>query len=200
MNFLYCTLIGYFIGAISPSYIMSKMHGFDIRDKGSRNAGASNVVIVLGKAMGALCAVIDIAKAALTVLLAQSLMPKFALAFPVTGVACILGHIFPFYMNFKGGKGLACLGGTVLMYSRSFFLILLAVEIIVLFLTILFMFKGCGTFSEEKGLENFDVGDSSLSLCQHLIPDGFIELFEYEITPFMNWLESSFVLAFDPLS
>lgn len=131
MNFLYCTLIGYFIGAISPSYIMSKMHGFDIRDKGSRNAGASNVVIVLGKAMGALCAVIDIAKAALIVLLAQSLMPKFALAFPVTGVACILGHIFPFYMKFRGGKGLACLGGIVLVFDWRVFLILLAVETVV---------------------------------------------------------------------
>ena len=122
MNFLYCILIGYFIGVISPSYIMSKLRGFDIRDKGSHNAGASNVAMVLGKSMGAICAVIDIAKAFFAVWLAQTLMPHFALAFPVAGVACILGHIFPFYMNFKGGKGLACLGGIILAFDwRVFF-------------------------------------------------------------------------------
>ncbi|MBE6566091.1 MAG: glycerol-3-phosphate 1-O-acyltransferase PlsY [Ruminococcaceae bacterium] len=131
MNFLYCILIGYFIGAISPSYIMSKMRGFDIRDKGSHNAGASNVIMVLGKTMGVLCALLDIAKAFLVVWLAQKLMPDFELAFPLAAAACILGHIFPFYMKFKGGKGLACLGGIVLAYDWRVFLSLLAVELVV---------------------------------------------------------------------
>ncbi len=129
MDFLYCIFIGYFIGAISPSYIMSKMRGFDIRDKGSHNAGASNVVLVLGKAMGALCALIDISKAFFAVWLAQTLMPDFALAFTITGVACTLGHIFPFYMKFRGGKGLACFGGMVLAFDWRVFLVMLVVEI-----------------------------------------------------------------------
>ena len=133
MNFLYCILIGYFIGAISTSYIISKLHGFDIRDKGSHNAGASNVVVVLGKKMGILCAVIDIAKAFFAVWLAQKLMPDFALAFPITGVACVLGHIFPFYMKFKGGKGLACLAGIILAYDWRVFLIMLAAEAVIVF-------------------------------------------------------------------
>jgi len=131
MNFLYCILIGYFIGAISPSYIMSKMLGFDIRDKGSHNAGASNVAMVLGRSLGAICAVIDIAKAFFVVWLAQTLMPNFALAFPVAGVACILGHIFPFYMKFKGGKGLACMGGIILAFDWRVFLAMLALELII---------------------------------------------------------------------
>ncbi len=131
MNFLYCILIGYFIGAISPSYITSKIRGFDIRDKGSHNAGASNVAMVLGKSLGALCAIIDVAKAFLAVCLAQMLMPHFALALPVTGVACILGHIFPFYMSFKGGKGLACLGGMILAFDWRAFLGMLALELVI---------------------------------------------------------------------
>ncbi len=135
MHFLYCVIIGYFIGAISPSYIMSKMRGFDIRDKGSHNAGASNVVMVLGKTKGVLCALIDISKAFFAIWLTQRLMPHFALAFPLTGVACTLGHIFPFYMKFRGGKGLACLGGMILAFDWRVFLIMLTVEIIVVLIS-----------------------------------------------------------------
>ena len=51
MDFLYCILIGYFIGTVNPSYIIAKIHGFDIREKGSGNAGASNAVILYGTEM-----------------------------------------------------------------------------------------------------------------------------------------------------
>ena len=99
-------MIGYFIGAVNPSYIIAKIRGFDIRDKGSHNAGASNAVILLGKTIGVLCALLDIAKTVFAIWLAQKLMPEFTWGYAVTGVACALGHIFPFYMKFKGGKGL----------------------------------------------------------------------------------------------
>ncbi|MBQ9749128.1 MAG: glycerol-3-phosphate 1-O-acyltransferase PlsY [Clostridia bacterium] len=131
MDFLYCILIGYFIGTVNPSYIIAKIHGFDIREKGSRNAGASNAVILLGKTIGILCALFDIAKTFFAIWLSQKLMPDFALAFSVTAVACSLGHIFPFYMKFKGGKGLACLGGMILAFDWRVFLIMLAIEIVV---------------------------------------------------------------------
>lgn len=131
MDFLYCILIGYFIGAVNPSYIIAKIHGFDIREKGSGNAGASNAVILLGKTIGILCALFDIAKTFFAIWLSQKLMPDFALAFSVTAVACSLGHIFPFYMKFKGGKGLACLGGMILAFDWRVFLIMLAIEIVV---------------------------------------------------------------------
>ncbi len=131
MDFLYCILIGYFIGTVNPSYIIAKIHGFDIREKGSRNAGASNAVILLGKTIGILCALFDIAKTFFAIWLSQKLMPDFSLAFSVTAVACSLGHIFPFYMKFKGGKGLACLGGMILAFDWRVFLIMLAIEIVV---------------------------------------------------------------------
>ena len=135
MKYILCILIGYLIGTINPSYIIAKLRGFDIREKGSRNAGASNALILFGKVLGIGCAVFDIAKATFAIWLCGKLFPELAYSFAVTGAACILGHVFPFYMKFKGGKGLACLGGMILAFDWRVFLIMLAAEIIVVIVT-----------------------------------------------------------------
>lgn len=135
MKYLISLLIGYLIGTVNPAYIISKIRGFDIRKKGSGNAGASNALIILGKTVGVFCALFDIAKTCFAIWLTGALFTRTALIFAVTAVACILGHIFPFYMKFKGGKGLACLGGTILMYDWRVFLIMLAGELVVVLLT-----------------------------------------------------------------
>jgi len=135
MKYLLCILIGYLIGAINPSYIIARIRGFDIREKGSKNAGASNALIVFGKLLGVACAVFDIAKATFAIWLCGKLFPTLAFGFAVTGVACILGHVFPFYMKFRGGKGLACLGGMILAFDWRVFLIMLACEILVAVVT-----------------------------------------------------------------
>lgn len=133
MEILGCLLIGYLIGAFSPSYIIGMMNGYDIRKKGSGNAGASNVIILKGKKIGAFCAILDITKACLALWITGKLFPEFQHAFPIAGTACILGHIFPFYMKFRGGKGLACLGGVVLMTDPSpwLFLVMISIELVV---------------------------------------------------------------------
>ena len=135
MKYALCLLIGYLIGAINPSYIIAKLRGFDIREKGSKNAGASNALILFGKVLGIGCALFDIAKATFAIWLCGKLFPELTYSFAVTGVACILGHVFPFYMDFKGGKGLACLGGMILAFDCRVFLIMLAAEIIVAIVT-----------------------------------------------------------------
>jgi glycerol-3-phosphate acyltransferase PlsY len=135
MKYLISLLIGYLIGTINPAYIISKIRGFDIRKKGSGNAGASNALMILGKAVGVFCALFDIAKACFAIWLTRTLFESTALIFAITSVACMLGHIFPFYMKFKGGKGLACLGGTILMYDWRVFLFMLAGELVVVLLT-----------------------------------------------------------------
>lgn len=135
MEFLLCILIGYSIGTINPSYIIAKIHGFDIRKLGSGNAGASNALILLGKTIGVVCALLDMTKAAVAIRLCEKLFPDFTHFFVVAGVSCILGHIFPFYMKFKGGKGLACLGGIVLTFDWRVFLIMLSFEMIVALVT-----------------------------------------------------------------
>lgn len=135
MKYVLCILIGYLIGAINPSYIIAKLRGFDIREKGSKNAGASNALILFGKVLGIGCALFDIAKATFAIWLCEKLFPELTYSFAVTGAACILGHVFPFYMNFKGGKGLACLGGMILAFDWRVFLIMLAAEIVVAIVT-----------------------------------------------------------------
>lgn len=135
MKYVFCILIGYLIGTINPSYIIAKLQGFDIREKGSKNAGASNALILFGKVLGVGCALFDIAKAAFAIWLCAKLFSELAYSFAVTGVACILGHVFPFYMKFRGGKGLACLGGMILAFEWRVFLVMLAIEIVVAFVT-----------------------------------------------------------------
>lgn len=128
-------LIGYFIGTVNPSYIIAKINGFDIRQRGSRNAGASNAVILLGKSVGLVCALFDIAKPCIAIAISRLVFPDFKLNFALAGCACILGHILPFYMGFKGGKGLACLGGVILTFDWRVFLVMLACELVVAFVT-----------------------------------------------------------------
>ena len=135
MDIILCGLFGYLIGNINPSYIIGRIKGFDIRENGSGNAGASNAVLLMGKKVGAFSAVFDIFKAFFAVTLAFRLFPACAIAKEVAGLSCILGHIFPVFMNFKGGKGLACIGGSVMAYNLKLFLILLTAEIILALIT-----------------------------------------------------------------
>ncbi|MBO4904368.1 MAG: glycerol-3-phosphate 1-O-acyltransferase PlsY [Lachnospiraceae bacterium] len=133
-------IIGYFFGCINFSYIVSRIKGFDIRHYGSGNAGASNVVIVIGKKAGLFVALFDIFKAFLAYKLAQYLFPEAFLdgiscAGMIAGVGAVLGHIFPFYLGFKGGKGLACYGGTILAIDVRLFLVLFVVALFIAVIT-----------------------------------------------------------------
>lgn len=130
LSILFVILFGYLIGSINISYFMGRMRGYDIRKEGSGNAGASNVVIMMGKKIGLIVALLDIFKAFLVCTIVIKLFPDIVYMGPIAGVACILGHIFPFYMQFKGGKGLATLGGTILALDPKLFIILLSISII----------------------------------------------------------------------
>lgn len=112
--------IGYLLGNIQAAYILGKLiRKVDIRTMGQGNAGASNAVESLGWKFGVLVGVIDILKGVISILLVKLLFdvglnPEGALLLYVNGYAAILGHIYPFYMNFKGGKGTATLVGVLL--------------------------------------------------------------------------------------
>ncbi len=134
-KYFLCALTGYLVGTFNPSYVLSTLKGFDIRGRGSGNAGASNALILLGKKAGAICAALDIFKAFIVVFAMTHIFGDLHLAYAVTSAACILGHIFPFYMKFKGGKGLACLCGIILCYDWRYFLIALSVAVIIALLT-----------------------------------------------------------------
>ena len=130
MQYLLSILIGYLFGTFNTAYIIGKLRGIDIRTKGSGNAGASNATTVLGKKVGVVCALCDILKAVLAYKLVQMLFPALPIAGMLSGIACVAGHIFPFWMGFKGGKGLASLAGCVLAYDWKLFLIYLALAVV----------------------------------------------------------------------
>lgn len=135
LSVILCILMGYLIGCINPAYLFARIRGFDIRKTGSGNAGASNAVIVMGKTVGIISAILDIAKGVLSVRLAMLLFPELVYAGEIAGVASILGHIFPVFMGFRGGKGLAALGGVILAFDIRIFLIMLLLEILLIFIT-----------------------------------------------------------------
>lgn len=135
MNILLSFLPGYLLGCINPAYILGKIKGFDIRKEGSKNAGASNALITMGPLVGVLTAVFDIFKAWLSFKIASLLFPAFTAAGIIGGSACMLGHMFPVFMGFKGGKGFACLGGTVLAYSPFVFFVMLLCALVIALLS-----------------------------------------------------------------
>lgn len=104
-------IVGYFLGCVQPAYIIGRLiKNIDIRKYGSNNAGASNATIVLGWKYGIFVGFIDIAKAITAVLIVKhSYINSSDLHFLMylTGAFVILGHNYPFYMRFKGGKGTA---------------------------------------------------------------------------------------------
>jgi acyl phosphate:glycerol-3-phosphate acyltransferase len=107
---IFFPLIGYLIGAIPFGLLIGKMVGVDVRTQGSRNIGATNVNRVLGKKLGAITLICDVVKGLLPMYLAASFLPESAtkeLLVAITGVLGVLGHMFPVYLKFRGGKGVA---------------------------------------------------------------------------------------------
>jgi len=135
IGIIFVVILSYLIGSINLSYIISKSRGYDIRNHGSGNAGASNVVIMMGKKMGIIVALVDIFKAFFVCTIAIKLFPNRIYMGPLAGTAVMLGHIFPIFMNFRGGKGLATLGGTILALDPKMFVVLLSIAIVLAVVT-----------------------------------------------------------------
>ena len=134
-NALLCCVIGYALGNLNPAYLLGKRKGYDVRKDGSGNAGASNALILAGKAAFFVTASVDILKAFLACRLCRALFPDLLIAEQLGGTFCILGHMFPAVLHFRGGKGLACLGGVILSWHWKAFLFLLLLAALIAFLT-----------------------------------------------------------------
>jgi glycerol-3-phosphate acyltransferase PlsY len=107
---------GYLLGSISPAYFLGKaLKGIDVRDQGFRNAGARNVYHLLGIVPASITAIVDLGKGIAAVLIADRLLnlPDSWLFVPAW--AAVLGHIFPFYLRLRGGKGMAVSTGIALL-------------------------------------------------------------------------------------
>jgi len=108
------TLVSYLLGSIPFGLLIAKTKGVDIREQGSGNIGATNVLRCLGKPLGITCFVLDVLKGYLPSAFFPNLgncAPEFGILF---GAAAILGHNFPVFLKFKGGKGVATSAGVLL--------------------------------------------------------------------------------------
>ncbi len=103
-------LLAYLVGAIPFGLLLSRGSGVDIRRQGSRNIGATNVARLLGKKLGILTLLLDVLKGFLPIWLAGLFIapgPQHNLVVGLCGAAAVLGHMFPVYLGFRGGKGVA---------------------------------------------------------------------------------------------
>ncbi len=143
-------VISYFLGSLNFGVILSKsMKKEDVRNSGSGNAGTTNMMRTYGKAWGFLTIAGDILKVVLAIFIAFKIMPvdEFKVAigsisdYPqvvlksFAGLFAVLGHIFPCYFQFKGGKGVATSGGMVIVIDWKIALILLAIFALTILLT-----------------------------------------------------------------
>jgi glycerol-3-phosphate acyltransferase PlsY len=109
---LVSALIGYLFGCIQSAYLIGKLAGkLDIRDHGSGNAGASNITSTLGLKYGVIVGLVDILKGFFAVLVVSLIYPNDLSMTYLAGLMAVVGHIFPFFMKFRGGKGVATLAG-----------------------------------------------------------------------------------------
>lgn len=116
-----CLLIGYVFGLFQTAYIYGRLHGIDIRNYGSGNAGTTNTLRVFGTKAGLLVLLGDIMKCILAVVITGVIFgdshPDMVYLLKMyTAAGAIIGHNFPFYLKFKGGKGIAATAGLILSF------------------------------------------------------------------------------------
>ena len=130
MQYLLIILCAYLLGSSNLAFFLSKRAKIDARSQGSGNLGASNAMVLMGWKAAIIVGLHDIGKTLVSVLLAQWIF-KLPYAGEVAGVASVMGHIFPFYLGFKGGKGYACFVGMAFALDWKLSLILAVVLVVV---------------------------------------------------------------------
>ena len=140
-SYIIVAIVAYLLGSISFSVIISKkMAGFDVREKGSGNAGATNMLRSVGKGAAALTLLADALKGVVAILFAIIVGAIVkdtdkALLVQIAGIAVVLGHTFPIFFGFKGGKGIATSLGVLLMTNWKIALICLVFALVLIILT-----------------------------------------------------------------
>ena len=133
MQYILVIALSYLLGCSNMAKYIAAVKKVDLSAGGSGNPGASNAVILMGWGAGILTALHDIGKSALAVVLARLVFPEVPHIGAIAGVASVLGHIYPFWMRFKGGKGFASyLGMTIALNWKFAIVVLLLVGIVTL--------------------------------------------------------------------
>ncbi len=178
-QFISAILIGYLFGCFQTSYFISKKFGEkDIRDMGSGNAGASNVTSEMGWKFGILTGISDVLKAYIPVKLIVLIFPtslQQVELMAITGIGALLGHIYPFFMNFRGGKGIACYIGLLLAINWQIgltaIMMLILLTVITDYVSVgsIFLYLIVPILAYYKGSSNIVVGCSGILLIVGII-------------------------------
>ncbi len=142
-------VIAYLIGSVNFSVILSKkMAGFDVREKGSGNAGTTNMLRSVGKKAAALTLICDVLKGVIAILIAMFIGWAFkvenqSLLVQIAGIAVVIGHTFPIFFGFKGGKGVATSLGILIMSNWQIGLICLVFGVVLIALTRMVSLGSC---------------------------------------------------------
>lgn len=142
MGYLLAIIGAYLLGSSNMALYISKFKKVDARAGGSGNLGASNATALMGWRAGIAVALHDIGKSALAVLLARFFFPDLPNIGAVAGIASVMGHIFPFYLKFNGGKGFASFWGMTLALNWK---LALAIAVLVLLVTVITDYIVVGT-------------------------------------------------------
>lgn len=147
--YIIMAIIAYLIGSINFSVIFSKkMAGFDVREKGSGNAGSTNMLRSVGKKAALITLICDILKGVVSIGIAILLGNVIAnmnreLLLQIAGIAVVIGHTFPIFFGFKGGKGVATSLGVLLMSNWQIGLICLVFALVLMLLTRMVSLGSC---------------------------------------------------------
>ncbi len=117
MTTLGLLLVAYLIGSIPFSFLVAKTKGIDLRKVGSGNTGASNVWRAAGFKHFVVALILDIVKGWLPTFLAHAIFEVSAVTTIIVGLSAVLGHVYPIFMRFKGGKAVATTGGVILGFA-----------------------------------------------------------------------------------
>lgn len=133
---LIALVVGYLLGGVQTAILYSRLKGMDIRHHGSGNAGATNTLRVLGKKAAIKVFVGDVLKAVIAVLLVKWIFPDNAIVAALyAGIGAILGHSYPLFFNFKGGKGIAVTVGAIYFIDIRIGLIVSIIFIVSAYIT-----------------------------------------------------------------
>lgn len=136
VQYLIASLIGYLFGCFQTAYIIGKLkQDIDIRLHGSNNAGASNITRVLGWRYGVITALLDILKGTAAVIIVGKIFPGHPSLLFAAGAFVVIGHIFPVFLGFKGGKGTASLVGISLAIDIKIAIIIILALVIITIIT-----------------------------------------------------------------
>jgi len=135
MRYIFFIICGYLLGSANTACLIGRSRGYDPREYGTQNGGATNMGYIFGAKTGLTVAAIDVFKAFGIVIIARIFSHDAPYLDLLSGLSCVLGHIFPIFLDFHGGKGLATLFGVMLATDLQIAMTLFVIAVALVYIT-----------------------------------------------------------------